>query len=54
MQTDNLVREQNNITVELTGRRATENLRRITLDAKHAPAAPVQRFVRRNTAPSVM
>ena len=32
-------------TAELTGRRATEQLRRITLDANDASAAPVQRFV---------
>jgi len=32
------------LTVESTGRRDTGQLRRITLDAKHAPAGPVQRF----------
>jgi hypothetical protein len=36
-----------NITVELTRRRESKHLRRIKLVAKHAPAARVQRFVRR-------
>jgi hypothetical protein len=37
--------EQGNPTVDLTGRRATELLRRITNDATDRSAAPVQRFV---------
>src|SRR5437660_12337464 len=35
-------------TVELTRRRESSTLRRTNYDAKHAPAARVQRFVRRH------